>query len=139
MVSQLVDANGVLKHSIKLDVIGGDGDDVVLANASRIHYDGGAGTNTVSYAALGRQDSITVSADGERFNVRKQLNNANVYREGVATQTTAYGKRTENVQYRHVELARVGQLVEVDTLELCSTSSAGPATIRSPAMRTTTS
>lgn len=117
VVSQLVDANGVLKHSIKLDVIGGDGDDVVLANASRIHYDGGAGTNTVSYAALGRQDSITVSADGERFNVRKQLNNANVYREGVATQTTAYGKRTENVQYRHVELARVGQLVEVDTLE----------------------
>ncbi|BAO67045.1 bifunctional adenylate cyclase toxin/hemolysin CyaA [Bordetella bronchiseptica] len=117
VVSQLVDANGVLKHSIKLEVIGGDGDDVVLANASRIHYDGGAGTNTVSYAALGRQDSITVSADGERFNVRKQLNNANVYREGVATQKTAYGKRTENVQYRHVELARVGQLVEVDTLE----------------------
>lgn len=117
VVSQLVDAEGVLKRSIKLDVMGGDGDDIVMANASRIHYDGGAGTNTISYAALGHQDSITVSVDGERFTVHKRLKDAKVYREGVATQKVAYGKRTENVQYRHVELARVGQLAEVDTLE----------------------
>ncbi|MET3449673.1 hypothetical protein ABIC76_005048, partial [Ralstonia sp. 1138] len=117
IVSRLKNSNGTIDGDIGLIVNGGDGDDTVLANASKITFDGGSGHNGISYAGLGGDVQLNIIATDTGFSVQKSLQNVEIYRETTSTQKYSAGKRTETVDYRSVELQTMsGPLTAADTL-----------------------
>jgi Ca2+-binding RTX toxin-like protein len=107
-----------ISHDVELHVNGGDGDDTVLASpGAAMAFDGGAGHDSVSYATMnGTRGGIAVYADGTGgFTVMKTATNASVYIEGAAKHEYSYGKRTETVYYRDIELG-TRDIQQVDQL-----------------------
>jgi len=125
IVSRVCDSDGNLKVNqdgkvvgdIDLKVIGGNGNDTVIANTSKINFDGGSGTNIIRYDSIDGLNGILVSPTKNGFTVTKSFDKVEVYAEVTRSQNYNYGKRTETVNYRDVEVKTIARISSIeDTL-----------------------
>lgn len=103
--SQLYDANGELIKNIMLDIYAGGGDDTLIADGGHTRFDGGDGNDSVSYNS-DKISSIIVRSGTNGYSVSKKIKNADVVSEHIKTTTTNYGKRSEKVEYRELQISK---------------------------------
>ena len=106
-------------QDIDLKITTGEGDDTVIAGASKTTFDGGGGINTMNYDALPENAWITVGPNpncNDEQIVTKHMGTAEVYAEVTDTNTTQTGKRTDTVQYREMALKSLAVGDVTDTL-----------------------
>lgn len=103
--SYLYNSNGDLIKTISLDINAGGGDDTYIADSSHVKFDGGDGIDSISYnnASI---NGIVVHARENGYVVQKSIKDADVTIESIATSTTQYGKRTEKVEYRDLNIEK---------------------------------
>ena len=92
-----------------LSIDAGAGDDQLIAYESKIHFDGGEGSDAASYIRLGSEKlerglSVT-SSDGRIYVEKTFKEGTQFYRESIEDATVSAGKRTDTVEYRTVEMA----------------------------------
>jgi len=117
VISSVLSDDGKTSKGLTLTVNGGSGDDVVIAGASEMTFDGGTGNNLVTYGNLGGDARIEVTelSNGD-LRVVKHLNNVSIYQEVTKSENFSYGKRTENTDYRTYQLATLSGVDVFDTL-----------------------
>jgi|GEM_PF-2051375 len=116
VISTVLSNDEKTKRSLELNVQGGAGDDVVIAGASAMLFDGGAGNNAVNYGSIGGGITVSPNSQAGEFTVRKNLTNTSVYQEITNSQDFGYGKRTETVEYRDYKLITESSDMSMDTL-----------------------
>ncbi|MEH6633720.1 MAG: hypothetical protein V7776_23205, partial [Halopseudomonas aestusnigri] len=119
------DVNG-FSHKVRSSILAGGSNDTYLGRNAEITFDGGNGTDTASYANFEENEGIhftfatqgTVDARIESILARKILAEGHEeYQETINTHTEQYGKRTEAIEYRDIEVVQATEERSVnDTL-----------------------
>ncbi|MFQ1702713.1 hypothetical protein ACJ5NV_19180 [Loktanella agnita] len=119
MVNVINHARDINGNDITLDmeINAGGGDDTYFGYDSAITFNGGKGTDTVSYTRMGDElltKGISAKATGDEILVDKTLRaDSKVYTEVVGEFEEAHGKRTETIEYRSIELKERGEVTTV--------------------------
>lgn len=96
----------------------GEGDDRIVVGTGEIEVDGGEGHDVADYRKLfSIKSHIEVETNADlSYNVTKVMQEASMYEEVVKNQQHKYGKRTEQIEYRDVELITLASYKAMDTL-----------------------
>ena len=121
VVTTLFNVDKTVKFSVGLKIEAGAGDDLVFAGGAAMRFDGGDGFDSVSYGGLAPESHIEVTAKDpnatdSQFDVKKTLIKGNYYQEVIASASYTYGKRTEVVEYRDINISTFDKVVASDTL-----------------------
>lgn len=102
--SVLYDENGKLLKHINLNINAGDGNDTYIADNGHSLFNGGNGTDSVSYNNEHIHGIVVHGRDAGTYSVTKHIADAEVTVENIKVKNHQYGKRQERVEYRELHI-----------------------------------
>lgn len=90
---------------IAVGINAGDGDDVLIGDGGFVKFDGASGNDSAVYGALSGISVVAGNKSGE-YEVFKFINDAELISEKKGVYSTSYGKRSESLEYRELEITK---------------------------------